>query len=65
MSNNLNTTWGPANGTGLVSVEFTFGGEAAAMLSQAYVAAWPRRMHASSRSSAREKEAFNGGTRLF
>jgi aminobenzoyl-glutamate utilization protein B len=29
VSNNLNTTWGPANGTGLVSVEFTFSGEAA------------------------------------
>jgi len=29
VSNNLSVTWGPANGTGLVSVEFTFNGEAA------------------------------------
>ena len=29
VSNNLSVTWGPANGTGLVSVLFTFEGEAA------------------------------------
>jgi aminobenzoyl-glutamate utilization protein B len=29
VSNNLTTSWGPSNGTGLVSVEFTFEGEAA------------------------------------
>jgi aminobenzoyl-glutamate utilization protein B len=29
VANNLGTSWGPAEGTGLVSVEFTFSGEAA------------------------------------
>ncbi len=29
VSSNLSVTWGPANGTGLVSVEFSFAGEAA------------------------------------
>lgn len=29
VGNNLGVTWGPANGTGLVSVEFTFTGESA------------------------------------
>jgi aminobenzoyl-glutamate utilization protein B len=29
VSNNLSVTWGPASGTGLVSVEFTFAGESA------------------------------------
>jgi aminobenzoyl-glutamate utilization protein B len=29
VGSNLNTTWGPSDGTGLVSVEFTFKGEAA------------------------------------
>ena len=29
VSSNLSVSWGPANGTGLVSVEFSFAGEAA------------------------------------